>query len=108
MRRSAFYYLRKVLFLDICNSHYVGKNSGGCNASSCSITLNKHWVLLVTLCGKQYDIVTAFKVVEWVVLIDLAQRYASLAILVFSNETPVFSFGGKQFTFLFEMCVELG
>ena len=58
---------------DICNSHNVGKYTGGSHACTSTIALYEHWILLLALSGEQYDVVAALEVVERMALVDLAE-----------------------------------
>ena len=80
--------------------------------------MNEHRILLIALCGEQYDVVGAFKVEEWMVACNLLQRDGSLAYrlsiinvctcyLHLCYKSPALAFAFKHFATLLEVCVEL-
>ena len=94
--------------LDIRYSHNIGKNSCCRYAGSGTVTLYEHRVLLVALGGEQDNIVAAFEVVEGVVAVYFAQRYASLAILIFCDESPTHLLALHLLTLGLEVGVKVG
>jgi len=53
-----------IVYLNIRDLDQIRKNSGGSHRSACTITLNKHWRFIVTLCCQQYDVIAAFQIIK--------------------------------------------
>ena len=76
-------------FLDVCNAHYVGKNSGSRYACASSVSLNLHWILVIAVGCKHDDVVASFEMIERMRAVYLAERYLSLSVLEACNKAPM-------------------
>ena len=94
--------------LYVGDAHYVCEHSGCGDACACSVALDQHGVLVVSLSGEKDDVVGALELVEGRTLAEFAERDGIFAVIHTGDDAPVLVLLRKLAAALLKVGVELG